>query len=555
MRGMPFTFIDIEERQRRRIALLFASLVLIYFSGAWLIYVSSGLGFFRMVFNGGAGVLGGYGRWPGWKTNLVILAVAFLAAFLHWTLSTRKMVDRLLIILGARPADPEDRYHLTLRNVVEEVSAASGGRQIETFVVNSKYLNAFAISDFSGRAVLGITEGLLVRLNRSQLEAIVGHEAGHILWGDSLESTVTCSMAAVYAGLLKISLSGWDDEGGALSQPRGGVPFPGFLLVLVIGVMRFLTLLLNTRLSREREFRADATTVRLTRNPLGLAEALHVISESWRGGGLPAESVGQIFIVNPRSQAFDEQSGFLADLFSTHPPTGKRIDARLKMAHTDRRTMVSGIRERPRTGQFQPLSSTTDRKAWYAMRDREWTGPFGLVDLATLGWLTPKTWVSAAGDRTVKPAHEFPEINRVFKRPSPSTATASTCPLCRSSLDRVYYEGVPIWRCMGCEGRLIRREQLPRIIIREEMEFSPEVREATHEVRIEGLMNRGRYVPLTPPTLPCPSCGRVMDRAFYWAILPYRVEMDVCPGCDLIWFDRHELEIIQCLSESFSGSR
>jgi Zn-finger nucleic acid-binding protein len=114
---------------------------------------------------------------------------------------------------------------------------------------------------------------------------------------------------------------------------------------------------------------------------------------------------------------------------------------------------------------------------------------------------------------------------------------------------------VPIWRCTGCEGRLIRREQLPRIIIREEMEFSPEVREATNEVRMEGLMNRGRYVPLTPPTLPCPSCGRVMDRAFYWAILPYRVEMDVCPGCDLIWFDRHELEIIQCLSESFSGSR
>ncbi|MEK6529205.1 MAG: hypothetical protein AABZ36_10040, partial [Nitrospirota bacterium] len=124
---MPFSFLDIETRKTRRIILLFLTLLCFYFIGAILIYSVAGLEFLSD--DSAAGFSNKYSP----LTLLGILTAAFLVALAHWTYSTRNMIPRLISVIGAKPIDPDDRYHLLLKNVIEEVSVATGGRQIEPY--------------------------------------------------------------------------------------------------------------------------------------------------------------------------------------------------------------------------------------------------------------------------------------------------------------------------------------------------------------------------------------------------------------------------------------
>ena len=103
---------------------------------------------------------------------------------------------------------------------------------------------------------------------------------------------------------------------------RGGGAVIIFLLLIysLLAFTKFLSQLVRLFISRQREYRADAIAVRLTRDPLSLAEALYAIGYRWRGGGLPAQELESIFIVNPVYSRLDEGKGFVPDMFSTHPP-------------------------------------------------------------------------------------------------------------------------------------------------------------------------------------------------------------------------------------------
>ena len=107
------------------------------------------------------------------------------------------------------------------------------------------------------------------------------------------------------------------------------MPFPGFPLAWLLLQLSYL---LNLFISREREYRADAAAVRMSRNPIALAETLHLLSRSWRGAGFIGSGFEMLCIVNPTATALDESEGFWADLLSTHPPLKKRIDILLAMA-------------------------------------------------------------------------------------------------------------------------------------------------------------------------------------------------------------------------------
>lgn len=553
---MPFSFIDVETRQTRRVILLFLTLVFFYFAGIFLIYTVSFLGMWVDIFSGSSGSSSAshdFSPLPSFGTILILAGIAVAAAFLHWVFSVRNMVNRILNVIGAVPVDPADRYHFLLRNVVDEVSVATGGMRIETFVVPTRSLNAFALTDLGGRAVIGVTEGLLMRLNRRQLESVIAHEAGHLVWGDCLDTTVSCSMAAVYAGLMRMATAGIQNESSVLRGRRAGLPV-SIAVMAVIVVMRFLTLLLNTWLSRERETRADATAVRLTRDPLGLAEALYLISGDRRRGILSLGELSPIFIVSPGENRLEEGFGFLSDLFTTHPPVRKRLDMLLDMGHSDYRRLESGISEKPKISEDIPVAVPEHEKIWFALDDRTWQGPYSLLDLDRLQWLKPFTWVTRANDMQVKAAHEFREINMVLKKGLPGDAHVQTCPACGMGLDRVYYEGVPIWRCQGCRGVLVKSGQISRIIIRDERTLSDKVRDEAEQIKQATLKSKGRYIPVSPPQLTCPVCGNQMERSFYRALLPHRVEIDVCRLCQLLWLDEHEIEIIQYFANDSSGA-
>ena len=172
---------------------------------------------------------------------------------------------------------------------------ATGGRKIEGMVIPTSAMNAFALMDFEGRSVIGVTEGLLARLTRAQLEAVVGHEAAHIVSGDCLATTVTTSLFALYSGLLK-GLESVFRATRSSSRRGGGVLALLIAVYVLLWISRGMSHLARMFVSRQREYRADAIAARLTRDPLSPAEALYTIAYRWRGAGLAAEELESIFM-------------------------------------------------------------------------------------------------------------------------------------------------------------------------------------------------------------------------------------------------------------------
>jgi Zn-finger nucleic acid-binding protein len=132
-------------------------------------------------------------------------------------------------------------------------------------------------------------------------------------------------------------------------------------------------------------------------------------------------------------------------------------------------------------------------------------------------------------------------------------AGSFNCPRCGQYLHKASHEGMPISRCDLCKGQLLEENKLPRAIAREESVFSDEViRQAgliADAIKSYSMPHRVRI----QPGLRCPKCGNPMLANFY--SLAYPIEVDRCLGCDVIWFDKNELEVLECLIEKTQNSQ
>jgi heat shock protein HtpX len=559
---MPFTFVEIEERTTRTLTLLFAAVL-----GLYVVSVIA------LVW--GVRLLLGYPAELTVGQLLAMLGVALAAALLHWAVSTPWLVDRVLAAVLARPLDPADTYHARLRNIVEEVTVATGGRhRIEPCVIPTPAMNACAVADFSGRAAIAVTEGLLARLTRAQLEAVVGHEAAHIASGDSLTSSVFVGLFGLHEEALKRLTGLLSGRAGWRVRGRGAA------ILLFVTVVLWLTnttkRLCELLISRQQEYRADATAVRLTRDPLALAEALHLINRRWRGVGMPGESLSTIFIVDTGLEPLSEREGMAADWFSTHPPTERRIALLLGMSHVPpdgfERLMAERARQRRPRELVPPVESKPSSDAaprWFVRLGDAWQGPLGLEELMGLDGLTPDSWVRREGEDGVQPAHRDAEVLTALRGRYGQAAGAQPlnqeCPNCRLPLVRVLYEGVPLDRCPACGGCSVRPDQMTRIFAREDYAFPESVKRLAKTMpgvyearRLRARPStRGRSWP-TAPSDPvpyqrrledrrCPTCRSAVIRKFYTEA--YLVEVEQCWVCGLTWLDQDELELLQYLYE------
>jgi heat shock protein HtpX len=184
--------------------------------------------------------------------------------------------------------------------------------------------NAFATGRNPNHAAVAVTQGLMDRLDREEVAAVIAHELGHIKNRDTLIMTLAATIAGALSMLANMAMWGAIFGAGRSSEgeEQGGHPLAGLLGVLIAPVAAAL---IQMAISRSREFVADAAGARLTGNPMALAGALRRI-EYWSQkapmqSGSPATA--HLCIVNPFS------GGGIARLFSTHPPTEVRI-ARLK---------------------------------------------------------------------------------------------------------------------------------------------------------------------------------------------------------------------------------
>ncbi len=248
-----------------------------------------------------------------------------------WILIALLFGDRILLgMTGAEEVTAEEEAQL--HNVVEEMAIAAGLPKPRVFVIETPALNAFATGLKPEKSAVAVTRGLLDKLQRRELQGVVAHEMGHIANNDVLYATAI----GVVVGLIALvtdtvfrsfrygRIGGSRRRGGG--KGGGGAVALVMLVVLAVAILAPLAAkLVQMAISREREYLADATAVRLTRSPLGLIGALEKIDGSAERFEGANRAVQHLFIANPLRK-FSERS---TALFSTHPPMPERI-ARLR---------------------------------------------------------------------------------------------------------------------------------------------------------------------------------------------------------------------------------
>ena len=252
-------------------------------------------------------------------------AVVMIAISLVWTLITMKAGDRIVLsLVGAREIDAAEAPQL--HNVVEEMAIAAGVPKPRIAIIETDALNAFATGMSRDHVAIAVTRGLLNSLSREELQAVVGHEMGHVLNLDVRYGTavgVFVGLIALLAdGILRLGRFGRMGRGRG-NDKGGGLQVVLLILLIVAAILAPLAAkLVQMAISRQREYLADATSARLTRNPLALISALEKLGTSTVPFDRANRAVQHLFIVNP----FRDFSAKASALMSTHPALADRID-------------------------------------------------------------------------------------------------------------------------------------------------------------------------------------------------------------------------------------
>ncbi|PZV04225.1 MAG: transcriptional regulator [Leptolyngbya sp.] len=236
--------------------------------------------------------------------------------------------------LGGRLVEPEQATVLEkqLLNIVAEMAIASGIPAPQVFVLDRETsINAFAAGNSPQKAAIGVTRGCLETLNRDELQGVIGHEFSHILNGDM---RLNMKLIGLLHGILLIYILGRfvlqyspDISFTSEKESNSGSNFLatialGIALMAIGGLGYFFGRILQSAVSRQREFLADASAVQFTRNPDGLASALQKIESHANHARVlapQAAAMSHLFFGEANT------SWLSADWFATHPPTRQRL--------------------------------------------------------------------------------------------------------------------------------------------------------------------------------------------------------------------------------------
>ena len=217
------------------------------------------------------------------------------------------------------PAAELSRGERQLLNIVEELSlAATLGYIPKLYILATPEPNAFAAGWSSKNAILGVTQGLLDQLNRQEVQAVMAHEVGHIVHGDSKLTLYVGILANVILTITNIFSQLFFVARGERNQAANKARM---ILMLLNLVLPMITQVLYLYLSRTREYMADAAAVQLTQDNQAMISALRKISGQHQQHQYEHESTGQAY----RSAAYIYNKG--DSLFSTHPSIENRIAA------------------------------------------------------------------------------------------------------------------------------------------------------------------------------------------------------------------------------------
>ena len=202
-----------------------------------------------------------------------------------------------------------------LYQMVDELRQQAGLPMPTVAIAPHAQPNAFATGRNAEHAVVCVTEGILRVVSRDELSGVIAHELAHIKNRDMLLQTVAATMAGAISNLANFALF----FGSAQQDEEGGNPVAGLAMALLAPIA---AMLIQTAISRQREFKADAVGAEISGKPLMLASALKKLDVAARQIPMHVSpAAAPLAQVNPLAA----YGGGIATLFSTHPPTAERV--------------------------------------------------------------------------------------------------------------------------------------------------------------------------------------------------------------------------------------
>ena len=255
---------------------------------------------------------------------ILYIAVGFsiISSFISYWWS-----DKIVLAMSAAHEIDHDSNR-QLYHLVENLCITAGLPVPKIYIIDDTAPNAFATGRDPQHAVIAVTSGLLMKLDKAELEGVLAHELSHIGNRDILLSTVVTVLVGVVV-LLADWFWRWSFFGGRRKSDNDNSQLGAILAIVAIVLMILAPLfaqLMQMAISRKREFKADADGALLTRYPDGLARALQKISSDTEPLEVANRATAHLYISSPL-KGHDGKVGFFTKLFMTHPPVEERIAA------------------------------------------------------------------------------------------------------------------------------------------------------------------------------------------------------------------------------------
>jgi heat shock protein HtpX len=296
------------DNNKRRSAIVVAGFVLFIFLAAFLI--SKGIGAYY-----------GY-QTTGFEFAGIAMIVSGVMSFASYYWS-----DKIILTMSqAHPADKHNYYQFY--TVTENLCLGTGLPMPKLYVIDDTAMNAFATGRDPAHAAICATSGLLDTLNRTELEGVIGHELSHVANYD----TRLMAIVTILVGLVTLlgdwfMRATWFGRGRRNNSEEGEAGAIFIILGLLFAITSpIIAQIIQLAISRRREYLADASSVKITRQPSGLISALQKLDADREPLEAANKATAHLYIVNP-FKGIHGKLDLFSNLFNTHPPIADRIAA------------------------------------------------------------------------------------------------------------------------------------------------------------------------------------------------------------------------------------
>ena len=253
-----------------------------------------------------------------------ITIIASLMVLAQWYFS-----DKIVLWMSRAKVVTRDQFP-KLHDMVERIVARNNLPKPKIAVIDTNMPNAFATGKSKKSSIVAVTTGLMDILDDpEELESVIAHELTHIRNRDAVVLTLVSVLPTVAWYLVQFGFYGGLYGGGmgyGRDRNNGGI----MIIVIVVAVLVFvISFLIIRAISRYREFSADRGAAQMTGKPVKLANALMKISGSMRR--VPTKDLRQVEGLNAFFIIPAISGSTIGNLFSTHPPTEKRVQKLMEM--------------------------------------------------------------------------------------------------------------------------------------------------------------------------------------------------------------------------------